>query len=138
MPDHASPLLKLTLIFVGAGFGGLARHGFGTLVQSWSGPSFPFGTLAVNVVGCFVAGLLAALWTGPTMVREEYRAAILIGLLGGFTTFSAFSRDTLALVQAEHGWRAFLYVLLSVTLSLVAVWLGALMGSKPAGAPTAP
>jgi len=133
MPEPGFTLLKPLLIFLGAGFGGLLRHGLGTTVQTWCGPSFPFGTLVVNISGCFVAGFLATLWAGPTIVREEYRAAVLIGVLGGFTTFSAFSRDVLELVHAEHGWRAFSYILASVILSLLGVWLGAILASRVAG-----
>lgn len=130
MSDPQIPLLKPALVFLGSGSGGLLRYWLGGIVQDWWGPTFPVGTLLVNVSGCLVMGFLATAWTGPVLIREEYRVAILIGMLGGYTTFSSFSRETLALVHDGEWWRAGCYVMGSVVISLFAVWLGAAIATK--------
>lgn len=123
-------MLKPTLIFIGAGFGGLLRYWLGGLVQNWWGPSFPLGTMAVNITGCLVMGFLVAAWYGPVLVRDEVRVAVLVGVLGGYTTFSTFGRETLALVQDGDWPRAGLYILGSVVLSLLGVWLGSVLAGR--------
>jgi CrcB protein len=118
------------LIFLGAGSGGLLRHWIGGAVQHWWGPAFPLGTMIVNISGCLAMGFLATAWSGPILIREEYRQAVLIGVLGGYTTFSSFGRETLALIHDGEWWRAGGYVLGSVLLSLAAVWVGAMAAAK--------
>lgn len=137
MPESNVSLLKPVLIFLGAGSGGLLRYWLGGLIQNWWGPTFPLGTLIVNVSGCLAMGFLAAAWTGPVLFREEYRTAVLIGVLGGYTTFSSFGRETLALTHDGEWLRAGGYVLGSVALSLLAVWIGAALAAKLFG-PGAP
>lgn len=126
--------LKPTLIFLGAGTGGLLRYWLGGALQAWWGPTFPVGTLIVNLSGCLAIGFLATAWTGPVLIREEYRIAILVGVLGGYTTFSSFGFDTLGFVHNGQWARAFGYVLGSVVLSLLAVWVGAVAASRLYGA----
>jgi len=123
-------MLKLTLIFLGAGTGGVLRFWLGGLVQNWWGPTFPLGTLLVNISGCLLMGFLFTTWTGPVPVRPEVRDAVLIGVLGGYTTFSSFGRETMALASDGEWGRAGLYVLGSVALSLAAVWAGAAVATK--------
>ncbi len=130
MPDSESPLLKSVLIFLGSGSGGLLRYWLGGVIQDWWKSPFPAGTVVINVTGCLVMGFLIAAWSGPGAVREEYRAAVLIGFLGGYTTFSTFGRDTLTLIQTGDWLRASVYILSSVVLSLIAVWLGAVAGGR--------
>lgn len=130
MPELRPPLLTSVLVFFGSGFGGLVRYWVGGAIQTWWGPNFPLGTLIVNVTGCLVMGFLATLWTGLVPIRDEYRIAVLVGILGGYTTFSSFGREALALIQNGDGWRAAWYVFSSVLFSLLAVWLGALLASK--------
>ena len=91
--------------------------------------SFPIGTLTVNVLGCLAIGLLAGLAEARALLGPEARLFVLIGLLGGFTTFSTFGHETLALVRAGSHGAALLNALGSVTLCLVAVWLGYGFGS---------
>lgn len=122
--------MKLLLVFLGAGAGGVLRYGLGGLVQNWWGPGFPMGTLLVNVSGCLVMGFLATAWYGPVLVRDEVRVAVLIGLLGGYTTFSSFGRETLALAHDGEWLRAALYVGSSVVLSLAGVWLGSIIAAR--------
>jgi CrcB protein len=113
----------LLLIFIGGGCGSVLRF----LVSGWMRPlgeAFPWGTLTVNVAGSMLIGLLAPLLSGPLLVRPEYRLAVLVGLLGGFTTFSSYSLETLSLMQ-DGQWRlAAANVVLSNTLGLAAAWLG--------------
>jgi fluoride exporter len=130
MPEPPSSFVTSTLIFLGAGSGGLLRYWLGGAVQNWWGPAFPMGTLIVNVSGCLAMGFLAALWTGPVLIREEFRLAVLVGVLGGYTTFSSFGRETLSLAEDGQWLRAATYVLGSVVLSLVAVWLGANIANR--------
>ena len=134
MPDERFSALTSTLIFLGAGSGGLLRHWIGGAVQHWWGPAFPMGTLIVNVSGCLAMGFLAAIWTGPGAIREELRLAVLVGVLGGYTTFSSFGRETLELVHDGQWSRAGGYVLGSVILSLAAVWVGATIATRIDGA----
>lgn len=127
MAESEFSLLKPSLIFLGSGSGGLIRYWLGDVIQNWWKTPFPAGTLVINVTGCLVMGLLVTAWSGPTTIREEYRAAVLVGFLGGYTTFSSFGRDTLTLIHDGDWLRAAGYVLGSVALSLLAVWLGAIL-----------
>lgn len=134
MTDAQFPFIKAALIFLGSGSGGLLRYWLGGVVQNWWGPTFPLGTLLINITGCLAMGFLATAWTGPVLVREEYRTAVLVGVLGGYTTFSSFGRETLALVHDGEWWRAGWYVAGSVVFGLFAVWLGAAIATKLYGA----
>lgn len=125
-----SGILKPLLVFVGSGGGGLLRYWLGGLVQAWWGPTFPLGTLIVNITGCLAMGFLATLWTGPVLIREEYRTGVLIGVIGGYTTFSSFGRETIALAHDGEWLRAGGYVASSVVLGLLAVWIGAAIATK--------
>lgn len=117
-------MLKLVLIFLAAGVGGILRYTIGGVVQSASGSTFPLGTLVVNVSGCLTIGFLAAAFEGPWLVREETRLTLLIGLLGGYTTFSTFGRETLALLNDGQYAAASANVILSNVLGLGAAWAG--------------
>jgi fluoride exporter len=116
------------LIFLGAGLGGVMRFWIGGLVQQSSGPAFPIGTLVVNITGCFAAGFLLMALPGPMLLREEVRALLFVGFLGGYTTFSSFGRESLALAADGHWWRLGAYVMLTNILALGAVWVGAAAG----------
>ena len=120
-------------VAVGSAAGGVLRYGLAGLVQRTSG-GFPIGTLAVNVVGCLLIGLSAGAFAGPHVIREEYRLALTVGLLGGFTTFSTFGLETFQL--ANHGQMRFaaFNLLLSNGLGLIAVWLGYRLAEKWLGA----
>ena len=110
------------LVALGSGLGGAARLWVSTLVSRGAGTSFPWGTLAVNVLGCLVVGLLGAMFeqSSPLHVRQDLRVLLVVGVLGGFTTFSAFSLETLLLVQRGAAVAAAGYVVLSVALCLLA------------------
>jgi CrcB protein len=117
-------VLKLALIFGAGGLGALARYGVHSAVGRVTGTSFPLGTLLINVLGCFAIGYLATLFAGSVPLREEYRFAILVGLLGGFTTFSTFGLETVALLESGAWAQASANVVLSSGLAILAVWVG--------------
>jgi CrcB protein len=96
------------------------------MIAEGLGQTFPFGTLTVNVTGSFVIGILAAMTApeGRWILTPAARAFLMIGLCGGYTTFSSFSVQTLALAQEGEWARVVMNTLLSVVLCLVAVWLG--------------
>lgn len=113
-------------IAIGGAIGSVARFAGSNLITGWLGESFPWGTLIVNVSGSFVIGFVAAL-TGPdgrALVSGDMRQFVMVGLCGGYTTFSAFSLQTLQLIQHGEPVRAGLNIAGSVVLCLIAVWLG--------------
>lgn len=113
-------------IAVGSALGGIARYACSSLLAGWFGQTFPWGTLAVNVLGSFIIGFFATL-TGPdgrVTVSAEMRQFVTVGFCGGYTTFSSFSIQTLNLAQDGEIARAGLNVSASVALCLVSVWLG--------------
>ena len=88
-------MYKLVLIFFGSGVGGMLRYALGGWVQRLADGRLPLGTLIVNLSGCLLIGFLTAAFSGRVLIREEYRVALLIGVLGGYTTFSTFGLETL-------------------------------------------
>ncbi len=124
---------------LGSALGGLARYWLGTWVATLTGPSFPWGTLLINVLGSFVIGLFAAaLGTrgpfaaalGPDGLAGvlDVRAFVMVGLCGGFTTFSSFSLQSLELLQAGRYGPALGYMAGSALACLAAVWAGWVLG----------
>lgn len=116
--------MKFLAIAAGGGLGALLRYSLSGFVQRLTDDAFPVGTLAVNLTGCLVIGFLGALFSGPAFVRDEWRFFLLVGLLGGFTTFSTFGFETMALMEDGEWARAGLNLVLSNGLGLAAVWLG--------------
>ena len=114
------------LVFVGGGLGAVARHGINRAGLAWLGPGFPWWTLAVNVTGSFAIGLLAGLF-GGLETGHNARLFLITGILGGYTTFSAFSLDALTLWERGAQLQAGFYILGSVILSLIAVALGLML-----------
>lgn len=114
------------LIALGSALGGVARYGCSGFVASHVGETFPWGTIGVNVVGSAIIGFVATLTApdGRLFVSPDARQFVMIGLCGGFTTFSSFSLQTLALMQEGDWLRAGGNVVVSVVVCLVAVWLG--------------
>jgi CrcB protein len=113
------------LVFVGGGLGAAARHGVNRLALAWFGPSFPWGTLAVNVAGSFLMGLLASSLVDTS---SQVRLFLATGVLGGFTTFSAFSLDALTLWQRGEPGAALAYIAASLILSLSGIVAGYALG----------
>ena len=127
-------MFQLLLIFLAGGCGCLLRYGVAGWVQRSSGGTFPFGTMTVNILGCILIGFLATLFTGPFLVREEYRLAIFIGLLGGFTTFSSFGFEAVTLLNDGQLFYATMYVLGSNLFGLLAAWGGMRLAAAIYGA----
>ena len=116
-------------IFIGGGLGSLARWWVSGFIAQRFGETFPWGTLLVNVSGSFVIGLFATL-TGPDgrwMAPASFRQFFMLGICGGYTTFSSFSLQTLNLVEDGQWFRAAANTVLSVVLCLIGVWLGHIM-----------
>lgn len=132
--DAAMDLYQLSIPFwvaIGAAVGGVARYGLSGLIARSFGETFPWGTLVVNVAGSFLIGLVAVV-TGPDgrlLVGTTARQFMMVGVLGGFTTFSSFSLQTLTLIQDGEWLYAAGNVFSSVLFCLAAVWLGAVAGN---------
>ena len=114
----------------GGAVGALLRYWVSNMVYALAGRAFPYGTLAVNVLGSLAMGFLFVLLVERLESGSAVRAFLLIGLLGAFTTFSTFSIETLNLIQAGEAMKAVLNVLLSVLLCVAAVALGVLGGRQ--------
>jgi len=112
------------IVFIGAGLGGALRHGVNVGATRLFGFGFPFGTLIVNVAGSFLIGLFAGYFAFRPGIGQHVRLFLTTGLLGGFTTFSAFSLDTALLVERHQYALAAGYVAGSVAASLVALFIG--------------
>jgi CrcB protein len=116
---------RLVLVFIGGGVGAVARHFTGQLALRAFGPAWPYGTFAVNVIGGLLMGVLAG-WLAHRGGENQMRWALLlgVGVLGGFTTFSAFSLETVSMLQKKAYVSGGVYVVSSVLLSVAALWLG--------------
>lgn len=112
----------------GGALGALGRYWMSGGVYRLLGTGFPWGTLTVNVVGSFLMGLLVVLFLERLAVGPEWRAAVLVGFLGAFTTFSTFSIETLTLIEEGFMAKALLNVLASVLACVLACWAGILLG----------
>jgi fluoride exporter len=113
----------LLLVGMGSFAGGILRYWLVQLIQSRVASTMPFGTLLVNVLGCFLIGLLFAI-SEKYYLHPDTRLLLSTGLLGGFTTFSAFSNETVGLIRLGNLGLAMGYVLSSVCVGLLATWLG--------------
>jgi CrcB protein len=121
-------MTKWLLIAGGGALGSVLRYAIQGWVQRAADGSFPAGTLAVNVIGCAAIGFLTALFTGPFLIREEYRIGLTVGILGGFTTFSTFGLESFTLMNAGQLGLMALNIILSCVLGLIAVWAGYRVG----------
>lgn len=117
-------------VLLGSALGGLGRYWLGLWIGGITGPGFPWATLLINVVGSFVIGLVAAgtATRGWAMPPLDLRAFVMVGLCGGFTTFSSFSLQTLELLQAGRQGAALAYTGTSMAVCLLAVWAGSNLG----------
>lgn len=124
--------LSYLAVMVGGALGSAARMWMSLFFAVRYGETFPVGTLVVNALGCFVIGLFSAL-TGPDgmfLTSPLVRQFVMIGVLGGFTTFSSFGLQTITLMTDGEWLYATIYVLLSVVVCLAFVWLGIILVSS--------
>jgi len=115
------------LVGIGGALGSVARAGMTDLITRWMGSQFPFGTVAVNVTGALIMGLIAGYGEtepGKLIFSPATRTFLMIGVMGGYTTFSSFSLQTFLLMEQGNWTGAFLNVLLSVLLCVTGIWLG--------------
>jgi CrcB protein len=119
---------KILLAIAGGGaLGALARYGTVLLMAAWLGINFPYGTLAVNVIGSFIIGLLYVMFSEHGWLSLPMRALLQIGFLGAYTTFSSFSLETLVLLERGAMGGALLNILANLLLCLLATGLGMLV-----------
>jgi len=118
----------VALVFLGGGIGSVARYALASAVQREMPGPFPSGTFAVNLLGSFAIGLVGALGLERAAISPEARVFLMVGILGGFTTFSSFAWETLGLLSVRDVLRATLYVAGSVFFGLLGAWLGRLLG----------
>ena len=121
-------MTQLFAIAAGGAVGAVLRFLMSTGIYRVVGRYFPYGTMAVNVIGSFFIGLMFILMIERLSLTPEWRAGILVGLIGAFTTFSTFSFETLALLEEGELLKSVMNVLLSVVLCLGATWVGMMMG----------
>jgi len=119
---------QLLVVMLGGAFGAAARFFMSIKVSEKFGTAFPYGTLSVNVLGSFLMGLLAIILVERLALDPLLKLGILVGFLGAFTTFSSFSMDTLGLFEQGNHLRAIINMFVSVILSVLAVWLGVMLG----------
>jgi CrcB protein len=117
-------MLKILVVAVGGSIGAVSRY----LVSTWAaerfGASFPYGTLIVNVVGCFIIGIFMTMTTERFIINPYWRLLITVGFVGGLTTFSSFSYETFRLLEDADMMMAFYNIALNLVLGFFATWLG--------------
>jgi CrcB protein len=127
-------MLAYLWVAIGGALGSMGRYWIGGLVSEKTGGTFPWGTLAVNITGSFVIGILGALTIPEGKMAPQTRAfatqLLITGVCGGFTTFSSFSLQTLNLIRDGEWIYAAGNILLSVIVCMIAVWLGYVLGNK--------
>ncbi len=120
-------MLNLLLIALGGALGAVSRYGVSLAVHAYLGRGFPYGTLLVNVSGCFIIGVLSVFLLERLLHSTELRAFAMIGFLGAFTTFSSFSLETLNLYEQGAYFLALLNIFGNVVLCLLAVTAGVIV-----------
>lgn len=118
------------MVMLGGAAGSLARYVLGTAIMTRLGPRFPWGTFVVNVSGSFLIGVLMTLLTDRLHADPNWRLVLVVGFLGGYTTFSSFEWETFSLVSGGSWVLAGLNIAGSVMFGYAAVWLGALLAAK--------
>ncbi len=118
-------MLKLIIIGIGGFFGSIMRYGAGGFIHRWlNNPMFPYGTLFVNILGCFLIGVIGGLVEMRNVFSPEVRLFLLVGFLGGFTTFSSFGMETYYMIRDGQLIPALGNIFGNVGFGLIAVWLG--------------
>ena len=128
--DGVVRVTNLLFIAAGGATGALLRYWVSNGVYAFLGRGLPYGTLSVNVIGSLIMGLLYVFMIERMDVASQWRAGLMIGLLGAFTTFSSFSIETMNLLESGEQLRAGVNVLLNVTLCLIGCWAGLVIGRE--------
>ena len=123
-------MMNIISIAIGGAACSLCRYDMSNGIYFLFGRDFPYGTLAVNILGAIIMGITYTLMIERFDVTPEWRAGIIIGLLGAITTFSTFSIETLNLIEAGENLKAVFNILLSVTLCVSGCWLGMILGRQ--------
>lgn len=123
-------VFNIVLVFGGGGLGSVIRFMMGRWVNAWHSHHFPFGTLAVNIVACLVLGYVVGVADHRQLISPSARLFWTVGFCGGFSTFSTFSAETLALIQGGFHLSTVIYILSSLLLCLAGVFTGLYLGES--------
>src|SRR5690242_9617623 len=118
------------MVLAGAGLGGLARYVAGTWIMTRYGGRFLLGTFVINVTGSFLIGVLMTLLTERLRPHPNWRLFLVVGILGGYTTFSSFEYETFEALRDGSHWMGLLYVMGSVVLGYAGVWIGSAISGR--------
>jgi len=121
---------RYLMVMLGGATGSLARFALGTAIMSRVGGRFPLGTVVINITGSFLIGFIMTMLTERLNPSPNWRLLLVVGFLGGYTTFSSFEWETFGLVRDGGRWLALINVAGSVLLGYFAVWLGAVIAAK--------
>lgn len=120
--------MRLALICLGGAVGTGARYLLGGVVARWAGPDFPYGTLLINVLGSFLIGVVQQVGLTSLLIPDTLRLVLAVGVMGGFTTYSSFSYETIRLLEAGSWLAASVYVVLTTALCLACCVAGLSLG----------
>jgi len=120
---------RYLIVLAGAGLGGLGRYIAGTWISSKFGGRFPLGTFTINITGAFLIGVLMTLLTERFQPHPNWRLFLVVGVLGGYTTFSSFEYETFQAVRSGEHWAGLFYMAGSVLFGYLGVWLGTVVAS---------
>jgi CrcB protein len=121
---------RYLVVLTGAGLGGLARYALGGWIMAKYGGRFPLGTFVINISGSFLIGVLMTLFTERMQPHPHWRLFLVVGVLGGYTTFSSFEYEIFQSVRDGARWMGMLYMTASVLLGYLGVWLGATLSTR--------
>src|SRR5580698_824229 len=121
---------RYLMVMLGGGVGSLVRFVVGTAIMSRAGGRFPLGTVFINITGSFLIGFIMTVLTERLSPNPNWRLLLVVGFLGGYTTFSSFEWETLGLVQDGARWLGLLNVMGSVVFGYISVWLGVAAAGK--------
>jgi len=122
--------MRYLLVLAGGGTGALARYVAASAIMTRFGGKFPLGTLAINVTGSFLIGFLMTMLTERFQLDPQWRLLLVVGFLGGYTTFSSFEWETYTSVRDGALWAGMLNIVSSVVLGYIAVWFGAMLARR--------